>query len=70
MVWEYGGVIFPSSTGQKSRKTFRELYRKMDNLKKIRSLQNLVYGKAFLSHWTSLCENAQLFVRHLDGLGL
>lgn len=70
MVWEYGAVFFPSSRGQHSRKTFIELYRKMNYLKKIRSLQNLVYGKAFLSHWTSPCENAQLFVRHLDGLGL
>lgn len=38
--------------------------------KKIRSLQNLVYGKALLLHWTSSCEKAQLFDKHLVGLGL
>lgn len=49
----------------------RALYRVTVNFyKKIRSLQNLVYGKAFLLHWTSSCEKAQPFDKHLVGLGL
>ena len=49
----------------------RALYRVTVNFyKKIRSLQNLVYGKAFLLHWTSPCEKAQPFDKHFVGLGL
>ena len=49
----------------------RALYRVTVNFyKKIRSLQNFVYGKAFLLHWTSSCEKAQPFDKHLVGLGL
>ena len=54
-----------------AKKYSRTLYRVTVNFyKKIRSLQNLVYGKAFLLHWTSSCEKAQLFDKHLVGLGL
>lgn len=42
----------------------------MKLFKKIRSLQNLVYGKAFLVHWASASEKAQVFIRHFDGLAL
>jgi len=33
-------------------------------------LQNLVYGKAILSHCTSSLENAHAFLWHAAGLGL